>query len=567
MTEKSTSAIAIWVAMAIGLTCFAAVAAPAEEPGAGSATPLEQGWSAERREQFYFTAQGSRLAPYAWALALEQPDSTERFFSDAHVSRLGYLPAPASTLNPDALPIGFVKDTGAPGPNGPALGLTCAACHTAEISYRDKRLRIDGGASLGDFESFMRRLLAAFGATLGEPDKFERFAKAVGAEDPVSLRAAVEAYAQRLSRLNAGNATETPYGHGRIDAFGHILNAVVADALGRPDNLRPPDAPVSVPFLWTTPHQRYVQWNGVATNPYGRNVGEVMGVFGDIVVDPASPLPVRSSALGQNLFALENWVAELKPPAWPADVFGAPDPGLVEKGKTLYVAHCSGCHGGPAYRYTDASVNPRRRLIDVRMVSQRAVGTDPTMADNFAGRMAATGAAAPFVAGAQTLTAGRLLATLVGAAVAGDFKLRGLSDAEKAAYSGFRFSPTGMAESGWDEPAYKAGPLAGVWATGPFLHNGSVPTIYDLLSPEHERPTAFWVGSTVFDPDRLGFVSSDAELPNAAAEGLSRFDVALPGNSNRGHAYPVRVEGPLTPEERLAVIAFLKTLEGPDVAR
>ena len=567
MSMRSKGAVAVWIAMAIGVSCFAAIALQPSESAAQNATPLDQGWSDQRREQFYFTPQGSRLVPYAWALALEQPDSPERFFADAHVARLGYLPAPASTMNPDALPVGFVKDTGAPGPNGPALGLTCAACHTAEITYREKRLRIDGGASLGDFESFMRRLLAAFGATLGEPEKFERFARAVGSENPAALRTAVEAYAQRLSRLNAGNATATRYGHGRIDAFGHILNAVVADALGRPDNIRPPDAPVSVPFLWTTTNQRFIQWNGVATNPYGRNVGEVMGVFGDTEVNLAAPLPVRSSSLGANLFALESWVGELKPPPWPADVFGAPDPQAAEKGKALYVAHCAGCHGGPAYRFTDQSVNPNRRLIDVRMVSQRAVGTDPTMADNFAGRMAATGPAAPLFKGAPALPAVRLLAAIVGAAVFSDFEARGLSPAERALYSGFRFTPSGQLESGWDEPAYKAGPLAGVWATGPFLHNGSVPTIYDLLSPEHERPTAFWVGSQSFDPEKLGFVSSDADLPNAAAEGLSRFDVALPGNSNRGHVYPAKTEGVLSPEDRYALIAFLKTLEGPDGAR
>ena len=54
----------------------------------------------------------------------------------------------------------------------------------------------------------------------------------------------------------------------------------------------------------------------------------------------------------------------------------------------------------------------------------------------------------------------------------------------------------------------KAGPLLGIWATGPFLHNGSVPTVYDLLSPPEERPRVFWVGSREIDPEKLGFVST-----------------------------------------------------------
>jgi hypothetical protein len=94
----------------------------------------------------------------------------------------------------------------------------------------------------------------------------------------------------------------------------------------------------------------------------------------------------------------------------------------------------------------------------------------------------------------------------------------------------------------------KAGPLLGLWATGPFLHNGSVPTVYDLLSPPAERPAVFWVGGRELDTERLGFVSTEAP-------GLFRFDTTLTANSNQGHAFPRRS---LTPAQRLAVVEFLK---------
>lgn len=570
MLKRRKDFVAVLMSLVAAATYAMVAASAAEEDD--RTIDLGQGWSEAVRQQFYFTPQGSRLVPYDWALALERHDSNEAFFSTAHIERIGYVPAPSSPLNPDALPIGFVKDSGAPGPNGPALGLTCAACHTGEIEHRGAKLRIDGGASLADFQTLMARLLASFNATLGDEAKFRRFADRLRAPDLAALRVSVETYAQWLSRRNANNATPVPYGHGRIDAFGAILNAVLGEAIGQPSNLRPPDAPVSVPFLWTTPAQRYVQWNGVATNPYGRNLGEVLGVFGELAVRPADPAPLRASALGRNLFALESWIATLKPPRWPAEAFGAPEPAAVGKGRALYIAYCGACHGGPDFRYTDASVNPQRRLIDVRMVSQRAVGTDPRMVDNFSGRLAETGVAAPLLKGVPVMNAGRMLASLVGGAAFQDFVDRGLTQQEIAVYSGLRFSPAApgdrpRAEQGWDEPAYKAGPLAGVWATGPFLHNGSVPTVYDLLSPENERPTAFWVGSREFDPEKLGFVSGDAELPNAAADGLSRFDVALPGNSNRGHVYPPPFEARLSPQERLAIIAYLKTLEAPSDVR
>ena len=90
--------------------------------------------------------------------------------------------------------------------------------------------------------------------------------------------------------------------------------------------------------------------------------------------------------------------------------------------------------------------------------------------------------------------------------------------------------------------AYKARSLNGIWATAPYLHNGSVPTLYDLLLPPKTaslrsgaddtefRPDTFRVGSREFDPVRVGFRS-------AGYEGFL-FQTRLPGNSNRGHEYP-----------------------------
>ncbi|MFP6762192.1 MAG: hypothetical protein VB858_01200, partial [Planctomycetaceae bacterium] len=63
-------------------------------------------------------------------------------------------------------------------------------------------------------------------------------------------------------------------------------------------------------------------------------------------------------------------------------------------------------------------------------------------------------------------------------------------------------------------PVYPARPLAGVWSTAPFLHNGSVPTIYHLLLPADQRPRTFYVGSREFDPEKLGFHFEDDASPN-----------------------------------------------------
>jgi hypothetical protein len=118
-------------------------------------------------------------------------------------------------------------------------------------------------------------------------------------------------------------------------------------------------------------------------------------------------------------------------------------------------------------------------------------------------------------------------------------------------------------------PGYKPRPLKGVWATPPFLHNGSVPTVYDLLSPPDKRPVKFYVGNREFDPKKLGYVTT-----RPADAGGFIYDTRLSGNHNTGHGfiadpktpmkdYPAGVIGRLlTDEERYAIIEYLKV--GPD---
>lgn len=544
--------------------------APAEP---GKAQALDQGWSKELREKFYFTSQGSQLMPYAMLRALEQPLSDKPFLDPAHVAEMGFLPADGpSALNPDGLPIGFVKDPRpATGPLGPMVGLTCAACHTADIEAKNGALiRIDGGASQGDYQLLMARLSKALDITLADPAKFQRFAARLVAMDPKTVRPALEALATEIRRLEAASWTPVPYGRGRLDAFGHILNAVAATAINEPANYRIPDAPVSYPFLWTTPWQRYVQWNGVAGNPLGRNLGEVLGVFGHADFANGNLAAASSTALGENLVALEAWVSGLKPPPWPEKVLGKVDAAKAKRGAELFKANCAGCHGGPDYRLTPAAeTEGGRQWLAVSMVDVNTVKTDPKMAMNFITRYAKPGPftlppTAPRLPDGQVL-AGSLLLAAVSTITENDLRARGITgDARKAAY-GWRFAPGSTTpQSGWLlPPSYKAGPLAGVWATGPFLHNGSVPTIYDLLSPEEERPAVFYVGSKRFDAEKLGFVSSYDSIPEAERVRVSRFDTSLPGNSNRGHAFPTGAK--LSPEDRYAIIEYLKVLEGPDV--
>jgi hypothetical protein len=121
---------------------------------------------------------------------------------------------------------------------------------------------------------------------------------------------------------------------------------------------------------------------------------------------------------------------------------------------------------------------------------------------------------------------------------------------------------------------YKPRPLAGMWATPPFLHNGSVPTVYDLLSPVADRPVTFAMGSREYDPERMG-------LREPTSGRWFTFDTRLPGNRNTGHEFNAGyVEwtpgsppqggliGPLlSHDERMAIIEHLKVRDDDAEAR
>jgi hypothetical protein len=136
----------------------------------------------------------------------------------------------------------------------------------------------------------------------------------------------------------------------------------------------------------------------------------------------------------------------------------------------------------------------------------------------------------------------------------------GYSPARRDSMNGFAIADLPQIVAG-----YKPRPLAGIWATPPYLHNGSVPTIYDLLSPVAERPATFAMGSREFDPVRLG-------LKQPRSGRWFTFDTSLPGNRNTGHEFndgyvewtpgsPPQggLIGPLlSEEERMAIIEHLK---------
>ena len=601
----------------IGMTADQSVA---QQPGTvvpeATVTYATQGWSDADRDTFYTTTQGSHMMPYAFFKALRRLDADEPFAAD-QLQRYGYLPNAVSASNPEGLPVGFVID-GSVAPE--QLGMTCAACHTAQLEYRKDgvatALRLDGAPANADFQQFLVDLLAASRATLAQPDRFATFVESVlgtsyNEANAAPIKASFQKWVDQFDEFMTKSLPQAlPWGPGRLDAFGMIFNRVAARDLGIVENFKTADAPVSYPFLWNASKQDRTQWNGGVPNglfiqALGRNAGEVFGVFAefspqrlidDTLVTPAFIDFSHNSANFANLQTLEEKIAVLRPPAWPRDVFGLDD-ALAARGKPLFDANCGTCHSA------QASAVPNLWRTQVM-----PVGTDPKMADNSARNSqsgALKGALLPPPAilariGQEAGTADILAASVVGSLFADalpkpfpSLALPQFPSLDKLSSSGvFRAlrkdyadhlgknldellnpsqpvstktaavldlasfingSLTGLFKPPASSYAYEARVLEGIWATAPYLHNGSVPDLWELLKPANQRVSTFMVGSRSYDPKNVGYVTDQSPFKGGA---FLADPMNANGNGNGGHEYGTT----LSEEDRWAIIEYMKTL-------
>ncbi len=543
---------------------------PAASLPPGTETFLDQGWTQHDRDTFTTTPQGSRVIPMPWFLALRRLDRDEPFAGD-QLQRYGYLPATAPGHTP--LPVGFVRDGTAADPQ---LGMTCAACHTGQLRYNGQAFRIDGGRANADFQAFLTDLGRAVDATLAQPSRFAAFAGAVlgpGGSGPQAdrLRRDVAAWSGSYTAFMAASLPDAPWGPGRLDAFGMIFNRVAGLDLGRPGNLHKADAPVRYPFVWDAPRQDRTQWTGAAPNgtylrAMARNTGEVFGVFGRL--DP-TPLPLHqvlysNSVNRPGLQTLEEEVVALRAPPWPRGVFGL-DAARVSRGGEVFKAECAGCHGAAPSRVVQKAWNTV--VVDV--------GTDRRTFENsqlLGSPQVLTGTQQPPLVGERlsdparkvSILANAVVGSLVQAALEQD---EGVQRAIRQDFAEGRLPRVGAtpapvaavvtatrelykAADQASGAAYEARVLTGIWAVGPYLHNGSVPNLWELLRPAAERPRRFAVEHREFDPVHVG-------LQTAEAPGRQVFVVdPANGNGNGGHEY-----GAALPEaDRWALIEYLKTL-------
>jgi hypothetical protein len=531
---------------------------------------LNQAWSKADRQAYYQTPQGSAAISYDIFLNLEAAGSTGLFRSDANLAGYGLISqAPDPVYNPDGLPIGVAKTSIKDGPfKGDWAGLTCAACHTGQLEYQDKHIRIDAGVPhLFDFMGLAEGLDDALQATLRDAAKFDRLAARMKAQDKNALRRRLEAEASAVNHYRTRSlAVPTRFGPGRIDALGLMHNEVTANLTKIPENWYPALAPVKPPFLWNAPQSAWVQWSGTFEDPIVRNAGEATGVFAR--VDTLSPTPAAglydSTLDVAGLDALEKLLRRLAPPKWPEAIFGVIDQQKAARGKQLFAENCAQCHASWPYRWSEPK-KAGKRFIENAILSVKTMGTDPSQFSEvlfatrdtvIAGRYS-SGLPAPFKD--KALLPAPVLYNVIATAVREKAIAKANLTKEQADdLHGYRPYGSEPAEKPPVLGGYKASPLDGVWATAPFLHNGSVPNLYELLRPAKERPGTFNLGRS-FDPVKVG-------VDTSGQTGTALFNTALPGNSNAGHSFEdgPRVNGVighlLAEDERWALIEYLKSI-------
>ena len=558
------------------LTIVTGLACPSLAVAQTPVAYLSQGpnWTNTTRAAFYSQDQGSQMIPYAWLAAIKTPDGKPFLFDQ--LQRYGYLPNAFATGTSN-LPIGFTLA----GPAGNQMaGMTCAACHTRNIVANNVTYRVDGGPAIVDFQSLLVDMVGGVGRVLATDAAFTDFATTVlgaGASqaDRDNLKIGVQTWYLRESAMIT-NALPQPdlWGLGRLDAVSMIFNRLAGLDLGPAptyliaDNIRAADAPVRYPFIWNAPRQDKTQWPGFADNGndllgLARNLGEVYGVFG--VYHPVRSNAIISisninflkgnSANFSGLGTLEGLVKKIGAPRWPFAI----DPQLAAQGKAIFArptesGGCAACHGErPGVTRPILQATWATPIQDVGTDSRQyaILGRDAQAGALEGGKFRLVGTPIP-----RTTTAFNLLSFSVIGSIAQHYtSFVGLGAAPQTKTTPDQLAGAFRKDAAippTDTYKYEARVLYGIWATAPYLHNGSVPTLADLLRPAADRPASFAIGQN-YDTSRVGLAAQQVGTYVRTTTGC---EARGSGNSRCGHEFGTT----LSDAEKAALLEYLKTL-------
>jgi mono/diheme cytochrome c family protein len=568
-------------------------------------------WTAAARADFYTRDQGSRIISLTWLQALKRADG-QPFLSDG-LSRYGFLPNPDSTAG---LPVG-IHATGPKGFQIVGVTCSACHTRELEVAGKTYRVDggpafTDFQAFLSDLDhavgdaTVSDAAFASFAATVLQSPQ-------PAATDVAELRQSVDAWYRRFHAFTTGTLPKAGWGLGRLDAVGIIFNRISGLDVGPPpdllivENMKIADAPVRYPFLWNSPVQDKADWAGFVINgndlfALSRNTGQALA-FANFepkhVIGPFFNYLNNNSINFDGLGKIEELVRKMGPPQWPW-----PDrinEALRADGEKIFARECAQCHG----------INAVQHLFGTTWTTPvQNVGTDTHQFDEL-GWTAKTGVlkgagipgiAAPLkeedfvvsmmftaVTGsiAQHVLSGGFLGDR-GSSFGGGFgavpnpgaplapssqggsptpdaqpplppALRDLAGAYRVPNS-LAPPPTNLTiEKGTvlantlERGAYEARVLQGIWAAAPYLHNGSVPTLAELLKPSAQRVAQFAVG-TNYDVDNVGLAAT--QDGSSATRTVTDCNDLNSGNSRCGHEFGTTLSDP----DKKALLEYLKTL-------
>ncbi len=447
----------------------------------------------------YGSTGGERDAGIPYWLWKVLPEMFSEFLPDPPrgLASLGFVFDPTRPQDRD-LPVGVSKR------NVQGIDrvfLNCAVCHVGTVRDTPQSPpRVIAGmpANTLDLQAFERFLFNAATSEKFSPERLGAEMKRIGASDDVINRLilrylAVDIARRRLLFLR--------------DRF-RFMDREPDAGPGRVDTFNPPK--VLLNFRMELLPER--EWVGNCDLPSIWNQGKREGMWlhwdgNNNSVEERN----RSAAFGTgaipptldrpSLKKMEAWLHDAVPPAYPYPI----DRDLAARGAAIYRQRCAGCHGENGSNFAGARVGQVTPIGEIR--------TDPHRLDSYTAELAAN----------QNLL--------------------------YAAFPNDRFRHFRKTFG------YANAPLDGLWLRAPYLHNGAVPTLRDLLNPASQRPKAFYRGYDVYDQKKVGFVS---DVSAEGSQKFFRYETALPGNGNAGHEGPAYGTD-LPPDDKDALIEFLKT--------
>lgn len=412
-----------------------------------------------------------------------------------------------------------------------AVGINCASCHVAQISSisHPQPIQILGVTSHFNVEAFFGSVLVATFKT-SDPENMKRFLSAylnmdskvvesLWQNEQKEIRAVLKddpfgsngVQPGELHDIKPAEVSVVPDGrlatmvHGILKLF-HNMRAALhvpdkppdkippASGPGRNDafgllsasllNMPQPYSPIKFGLVWNVDKRTWVHWDGNTKSPIARNLLASLGL--------GTPMQgKRGDLIFADVKRQTDLSEKISPPKYPFNI----DNDAAKRGESLFANNCNSCHGGPE--------------SDRRLFAVADIGTDPHRAEMFTQKLA-------------------------------DGFNKFLGELESNGYQPPK--EYGVRSTG----KYWAATLSGVWARSPYLHNGSVRTMRDLLTSPGERTKTFHRGSRVFDEKEMGYTD----------EGAYVLDTAGSGNSNSGHDYGTK----LSVNEKHDLIEYLKTL-------